>query len=77
MCFEWVNRDTLAPEYLAALMRTQYAKQNFLRCAKRSSNLASVNSTQVKAFAVPLPPIKMQEKFVSAVEQWIQASHNL
>jgi len=72
-----VNRDKLAPEYLAALMRTQYAKQYFLSCAKRSSNLASVNSTQVKAFAVPLPPIKMQEKFVSAVEQWVQASQNL
>jgi type I restriction enzyme S subunit len=72
-----VNRDKLAPEYLAALMRTQYAKQYFLSCAKRSSNLASINSTQVKAFAVPLPPIKMQEKFVSAVEQWVQASQNL
>jgi type I restriction enzyme, S subunit len=72
-----VNREKLAPEYLAALMRTQYAKQYFLSCAKRSSNLASINSTQVKAFAVPLPPIKMQEKFVSAVEQWVQASQNL
>src|SRR5260370_40355139 len=58
-------------------MRTQYAKEYFLSCAKRSSNLASVNSMQVKAFAVPLPPIKMQEKFVSAVEQWVQASQRL
>jgi len=71
------NREKLAPEYLAALLRTQYAKHYFLSCAKRSSNLASVNSTQVKAFPVPLPNIRLQGKFVSAVEQWVQASERL
>ncbi|NLX99285.1 MAG: DUF4065 domain-containing protein [Rhodopirellula sp.] len=64
------DRTALLPEYLAALLRTQYAKHYFLSCAKRSSNLASVNSTQVKAFAVPLPPIGHQQKFVMAVDQW-------
>jgi len=71
------NLKKLAPEYLAALLRTQYAKNYFLSCAKRSSNLASINSTQVKAFPVPLPSIKRQEKFVSVVEQWVQASERL
>ena len=71
------DRKKLAPEYLAALLRTQYAKQYFLGCAKRSSNLASVNSTQVKAFPVPLPPIRLQQKFVSAVDQWVQSSERL
>lgn len=71
------NREKLLPEYLAALLRTQYAKHYFLRCAKRSSNLASINSTQVKAFPVPLPPIALQQKFVSAVEQWFQAAERL
>lgn len=71
------NRTKLAPEYLAALLRTPYAKRYFLSCAKRSSNLASVNSTQVKAFPVPLPPIRLQGKFVTAVEQWVQASERL
>lgn len=71
------NRSKLDPEYLAALLRTQYAKHYFLSCAKRTSNLASVNSTQVKAFPVPLPPISLQNKFVSAVNQWEQASERL
>jgi len=71
------DREQLAPEYLAALLRTQYAKEYFLSCAKRSSNLASVNSTQVKAFPVPRPPIELQAKFVSAVEQWVEASDRL
>lgn len=71
------NRDKLAPEYLAALLRSQYAKHYFLSCAKRSSNLASVNSTQVRAFSVPLPPIKHQEEYVSLVEQWVRVSEKL
>lgn len=71
------DRERLAPEYLAALLRTQYAKHYFLSCAKRSSNLASVNSTQVKAFPVPLPSVRLQQKFVSAVDQWVQSSDRL
>jgi len=66
------DRSRLAPEYLAALLRTQYAKEYFLRCAKRTSNLASVNSTQVKAFPIPEPPLTLQQMFVSAVGQWEQ-----
>lgn len=71
------NREKLVPEYLAALLQTQYAKRYFLSCAKRSSNLASVNSTQLKAFPVPLPPIQLQEKFISVVEQCVQATERL
>jgi type I restriction enzyme, S subunit len=70
-------RSQLAPGYLAALLRTQYAKEYFLRCAKRTSNLASINSTQVKGFPIPLPPITLQSKFVSAVEQWEQIHQRL
>lgn len=64
------DRNLLLPEYLAALLRTQYAKHYFLSCAKRSSNLASINSTQLKAFQVPVPSVDLQQKFVVAVEQW-------
>jgi type I restriction enzyme S subunit len=66
------DRSCLSPEYLAALLRTQYAKEYFLRCAKRTSNLASINSTQVKAFPIPVPPITLQSKFAAAIEQWEQ-----
>lgn len=71
------NRSLLLPEFLAALLRTQYAKNYFLRCAKRTSNLASINSTQVKAFQIPTIPINLQSKFVSAVEQWNQSIKTL
>lgn len=71
------DQNQLLPEYLGALMRSAYAKDYFLSCAKRSSNLASINSTQVKAFAVPVPSIELQRKFVMAVEQWERTADRL
>lgn len=64
------DRSQLAPEYLAAILRTRYAKDYFLRCAKRTSNLASINSTQVRAFPVPLAAKEVQDRFVTAVSRW-------
>jgi len=71
------DRRSLTPEYLAALLRTKYAKTYFLSCAKRTSNLASINKKQVSAFMVPVPPMPLQRKFVVAVEQWRQTEERL
>lgn len=61
-----VERQLVLPEFLAFLTRTAYAKSYFLKAAKRSSNLASINARQLRAFSVPLPPIGMQERFRDA-----------
>src|SRR6266508_3116753 len=71
------NRERLLPEYLAAVLRTPYARSYFLRSAKRSSNLASINATQVRSFDVPLPPLTDQRKFVSAVQQWNEVAERM
>ncbi len=71
------DRDRLLPEYLASLLRTKYANDYFISCAKNSSGLYNINSTQVKGLSIPLPPIKLQQKFVSVVEQWVQTSERL
>ncbi len=67
------DRSRLLPGFLAALLRTSYAKGYFFQAAKRTSNLASINSTQVKNFTFPLPPMEMQRKFLLRVEQWDRA----
>lgn len=66
------DRQRLLPEFLAALLRTSHAKTYFLRSAKRSSNLASINAGQVRTFPVPLPSLRLQTKFVMAAAQWQQ-----
>jgi len=67
------DQSRILPEFLAAILRTSYAKAYFLRAAKRTSNLASINSSQVKHFCFPLPPMEMQRRFLLRVEQWDKA----
>src|SRR5262249_55246710 len=53
--------EVLKPEFLAALSASPYGKRYFLSCAKQSTNLASINSTQLKQFPVLIPPMCEQE----------------
>jgi type I restriction enzyme S subunit len=62
------NQDVLIPEYLAALTSSPYGKAYFLNCSKRTTNLASINSTQVKEFPVLLPPRNEQAEIVCRLE---------
>lgn len=47
------DRTQLLPEYLALLSASSYGRRYFVACSKQSTNLASINSTQLKAFPVP------------------------
>lgn len=63
------NRRNLLPVYLANYIRTDVARAYFLRCAKKTSNLASMNMTQLRATPVACPPRQLQERFVADVEK--------
>jgi type I restriction enzyme S subunit len=56
------DRDRLLPEYLLAYMQTVPARSHFRRRAKKTTNLATINSTDVRELAVPLPSLPEQEK---------------
>lgn len=59
-----VDSDALDPWYLAALARSTYGKDYFRRCAKRSSNLASINKSQVSRMLVPHPSVADQREWL-------------
>jgi len=59
------DSSTVLPEFLALQLASPYGKRYFLGCAKKTSNLASINSTQVKAFPFQVPPLKEQRAFMS------------
>lgn len=61
------NPNLLVSEFLAALTASAHGKNYFLGCAKRTTNLASINSTQVKDFPVLLPGKEEQERIVQQV----------
>lgn len=61
------DKDIINPDFLAFQVSSLYGKNYFLKAAKQTSGIASINSTQLKAFPVYLPPIELQNKFSQVV----------
>ena len=58
-----VDRTQLLPAYAATLIGSAYGKSYFLKVAKRTTGIASINKTQISAFPMLLPPIDLQREF--------------
>lgn len=65
--------DVVEPFYISALAASRYGRTYFLSCAKRSTNLASINSSQLKSFPVLLPPLAEQKRVVRLLGIWDKA----
>ncbi|MHA8104646.1 restriction endonuclease subunit S [Aquirufa nivalisilvae] len=61
------DKYIINPDFLAFQVSSLYGKNYFLKAAKQTSGIASINSTQLKAFPVYLPPIELQNKFSKVV----------
>ena len=57
----------LLPIFFANYLQTAFAKAYFLRCAKKTTNLATINMRQLRALPVPLPPLSEQQDFQEEV----------
>lgn len=68
-----VDETRLLPYYLSSLSGSHYGKSYFLSCAKKSTNLASINSTQLKEFPILIPPLIEQNKIELILSTWDQA----
>ena len=58
------HRSTLLPEYLAYWSASSFGKSYFIINSKQSTNLASINSSQLKKFPVLVPSLDEQEKIL-------------
>lgn len=58
------NRQKLLPHFLALISASPYGKRFFVLSSKQSTNLASINSTQLKAFPVPCPDVREQQRIL-------------
>ena len=69
--------ERLMPEFLSLLLKTSYSKNFFLGCAKQTTNLASINSTQLKSFPIPLPSLSAQKEFVNQISSIKQSTSSV
>ncbi len=64
-----LNPEAATSNYFEAYLQTAAAARYFLSVAKRTTNLASINMTQLRSLPVMLPPIEPQLAFVELSEQ--------
>lgn len=63
-----LKSDALNPVFLNWLIGSRRGKSYFLRSAKQTTGIASINMTQLRAFPLLIPPINLQHHFATIVE---------
>ncbi|MEU3199872.1 restriction endonuclease subunit S [Streptomyces sp. NPDC006996] len=63
-----MDREEIDPVYLSWVMSSRYGKSYFLRIAKQTTGIASINKTQLGDFPLPVSPIVRQREFRSRIE---------
>jgi type I restriction enzyme, S subunit len=64
-----VDQGKLLPDFLLAVINSSHGQGYFRAKAKRTTNLASINSTEVAGFPVPLPPLDVQESLLTELHK--------
>lgn len=57
----------IEPDYLSAYLASWNARSYFLRSAKQTTGIASINMTQLRALPVLVPPLPQQRHFLDRV----------
>ncbi|MBI2802473.1 MAG: restriction endonuclease subunit S [Gammaproteobacteria bacterium] len=65
-----IDSAVLLPEFLACEVQSSRAKNYFLSCAKQTTNLASINSSQLKNLPVLVPPLAEQHAVIDVSAIW-------
>lgn len=61
------DRRILDPWFLAHISASAYGKTYFLGASKQTTNLATINSTQIGSFRIPLPDLGEQRRIVEVI----------
>lgn len=58
-----VQRDVVSPYYLWAFMNSAHMKRVIFDTARGAIGQSNINSKELKAFSLPVPPLPLQEQF--------------
>ena len=61
------NPNKLMPNYLAFYSESAFGKKYFVMSSKQSTNLASINSTQLKAYPIAMPKLREQHAIIQII----------
>ena len=63
-----LTTQSLQPLYLNWLVGSRRGKEYFLRSAKQTTGIASINMTQLRGFPLLFPPVGLQQTFATRAE---------
>lgn len=63
-----LETEEIHPIFLNWIVGSARGKMYFMRSAKQTTGIASVNMTQLKAFPLLVPPLELQREFAAIVE---------
>ncbi len=64
-----ITDGSVTPTFLNWLVGSERGKQYFLRAAKQTTGIASINKTQLSDFPLLTPPIDVQEEFAARLRK--------
>lgn len=64
-----LHDSSFDPEFVSRLLGSRRGRQYFLRSAKQTTGIASINKTQLCAFPMLSPPLELQRKFAKCLRE--------
>jgi type I restriction enzyme S subunit len=61
-------QERITPLFLNWLIGSERGKRYFLKSAKQTTGIASINLRQLRAFPILAPPLTLQQRFATAIE---------
>jgi type I restriction enzyme S subunit len=62
-----VSRNIVEPAYVVQFLQTKFIKNQILSCSKNAVNQSSINQQDVKGFKINVPPLHLQQEFISRI----------
>ena len=72
-----MDASKVVPEFALAVINSTYGQTYFRSKAKRTTNLASINSKEVSGFPLPLPPLDKQRKLADGLSHGRRLAEDL
>ncbi|HEY2210721.1 MAG TPA: restriction endonuclease subunit S [Bradyrhizobium sp.] len=63
-----LNTEMIYPVYVRELFKTPGGRQLFLQSTRKTTVQYNINTKELKALKIPVPPIALQQEFVSRVD---------
>lgn len=63
------EQSALLPEWVVIFVNSTIGREYFSRAAKQTTNLASINMTQLRSCPLPVPPYAEQQRIVAKVDE--------